>query len=62
MGRLTVDSLKFMSTVSPEIYYRTAKYDTIPVASVYEVCVDKILIVYKEVALISTISTATMNF
>ena len=45
MDRFTVHSLKFLSTISDELYYRTAKYFTKPVASVYEYCMEKLIAV-----------------
>ena len=48
MDGLTVNSLKFLSTISHELYYRTVKYFTKTVASVYEGCMDILLAVYKK--------------
>ena len=48
MDGLKVNLLKFLSTISLELYYRTAQYATKPVASVYEGCMDKLLSVYKK--------------
>ena len=48
MDGLKVNLLKFLSTISLELYYRTAQYATKPVASVYEGCMDKLLLVYKK--------------
>ncbi len=48
MDGLEVNSLKFLSTISHDLYYRTAQYIAKPVASVYEVCMDKLLAVYKK--------------
>ena len=45
---LTVNSLKFLSTISHDLYYRTAQYVSEPVASVYEKCIDELLAVYKK--------------
>jgi len=47
MDGLTVNSLKLPSTISHDLYYRTAQYVTSPVASVYEICMDEQLGVYK---------------
>ena len=48
MDGLTVNSLKFLSTISHELFYRTAQYVSKPVASVYEVCMDKLVSIYKK--------------
>ena len=40
---LTVNSLKFLSTISHDLYYRTAQYVADPVASVYEKCMGELL-------------------
>ena len=48
MDGLTVKSLKFLSTISNELYFRTAQYVTKPVASVYKSCMDKLLEFYKK--------------
>ena len=45
MDIFTVHSLKFLSTISDELYYRTAKYFTKPVASVYDYCMEKLIAV-----------------
>jgi hypothetical protein len=47
MDGLEVNSLKFLSTISHDLYYRTAQYVSEAVASVYEVCVDELLGIYK---------------
>ncbi len=47
MDGLTVNSLKFLSTISHDLYYRTAQYVAKPVASVYESCMDELLALYK---------------
>jgi hypothetical protein len=47
MDGLTVNSLKFLSTISHDLYYQTAQYVAKPVASVYEAYMDKLLAVYK---------------
>jgi hypothetical protein len=44
---LTVNSLKFLSTISHDLYYRTAQYVASPVASIYEKCMDELTAVYK---------------
>ena len=61
MDRLEVNSLKFLSTISHELYYRTAQYVTKTVAYVYKSCMDKILAVYKYLVLLSPRYTAIMN-
>ena len=48
MDGLTVNPLKFLSTISHEIYYRTTQYVTKPVVSVYEVRMEIFLAVYKK--------------
>jgi demethoxyubiquinone hydroxylase (CLK1/Coq7/Cat5 family) len=49
MDGLEVNSLKFLSTISHELYYRTTQYITrTPVKSVYKVCMDELLAVYKK--------------
>jgi hypothetical protein len=48
MDGLTVNSLKFLSTISHDLYYRTAQYLAKPVASIYEECFDELLGVYKK--------------
>jgi hypothetical protein len=40
MDGLTVNSLKFLSTISHDLYYMTTQYFTKPVASVYKVCMN----------------------
>jgi hypothetical protein len=47
MDGLTVNSLKFLSTISHDLYYRTVQYVAKPVASIYKVCMDKLLVLYK---------------
>ena len=47
MDGLTINSLKFLSTISHKLYYRTAQNVSQPVASLYEVCMDELLGVYK---------------
>jgi hypothetical protein len=47
MDGLTVNSLKFLSTISHDLFYRTAQYVAKPVASVYEKCIAELLAVYK---------------
>ena len=43
MDVLIVNSLKFLSTISHELNYRTAQYVTKLVAYVYEGCMDKLM-------------------
>jgi hypothetical protein len=48
MDGLTVNSLKLLSTtISHDLYYRTAQYIARPVASIYEECMDELLALYK---------------
>jgi hypothetical protein len=47
MDGLTVNSLKFLSAISHDLYYRTAQYVAKPVASIYQICMDELLAVYK---------------
>ena len=48
MDGLTVNSLKFIFTISYELYYSTAQYVTKLVASIYEGCIDELMAVYKK--------------
>jgi hypothetical protein len=43
----TVNSLKFLTAISHDLYCRTAQYVTKPVASVYQTCMDELLAIYK---------------
>jgi hypothetical protein len=47
MDRMTVNSLKFLTTISHEIFYRTAQYVSSAVASVYNKSLDEIVRLYK---------------
>jgi hypothetical protein len=47
MDGLTVNSLKFLSTISHDLFYRTAQYVAKPVSSIYEGCIDELLALYK---------------
>jgi hypothetical protein len=47
MDGLTVNSLKFLSTISHDLYYRTTQYVARSVASIYEECMDELLALYK---------------
>jgi hypothetical protein len=47
MDGLTVNSLKFLSTISHDLFYRTAQYVAKPIADVYKKCIDELLAVYK---------------
>ena len=47
MEILTVNSLMSMSTITHGLYYRTAQYFAKPVSSIYKVCMDKLMAVYK---------------
>jgi hypothetical protein len=44
---MTVNSLKFLTTISHELYYRTAQYVPENVASEYEKCMDELMAIYK---------------
>jgi hypothetical protein len=48
MDGLTVNSLKFLSTISHDLFYRTAQYVAKPVASIYENCIAELLALYKK--------------
>ena len=48
MNVLKVNSLKFLSTISHELYHRTAQYVVKPVATIYKICMEKLLTVYKK--------------
>lgn len=50
---LTVNSLKFLSTMSHNSYYRTAQYVSRLKAEVYKSCMDDVLAVYKRGGLMS---------
>eukprot|EP00957_Ditylum_brightwellii_P057560 4364257-Ditylum_brightwellii.AAC.1 len=41
MDRLSLNGLKFLTTVMHDIFYHTAQYVTSPIASVYAKCVDE---------------------
>jgi hypothetical protein len=47
MDGLTVNSLNFLSTISHDLYYRTAQYVARPVVCIYEECMDELLALYK---------------
>jgi hypothetical protein len=47
MDGLSVNSLKFLSAISHDLYYRTAQYVARPVAFIYEECMDELLALYK---------------
>jgi hypothetical protein len=47
MYGMTVNSMKFLTAISHDLYYRTAQYVPDPVASVYKVCMDEFVTVYK---------------
>jgi hypothetical protein len=47
MDGMTVNSMKFLTAISHDLYYRTAQYVTNPVASVYKVCMEELVAVYK---------------
>jgi hypothetical protein len=44
---MTVNSLKFLTTISHEIFYRTAQYVQTNTAKVYETPLDEIMRIYK---------------
>jgi hypothetical protein len=48
MDGMTVNSLKFLTAISHDLYYRTAQYVTNPVVSVYKECMDELVTVYKK--------------
>jgi hypothetical protein len=48
MDGMTVNSMKFLTAISHDLYYRTAQYVTNPVASVYKVCMEELVTVYKK--------------
>eukprot|EP00957_Ditylum_brightwellii_P088834 6764916-Ditylum_brightwellii.AAC.1 len=41
MDRLSVNGLKFLTTVMHDIFYRTVQYVTSPITSIYTKCVDE---------------------
>jgi hypothetical protein len=47
MDGMIVNSLKFLTTISHELFYRTAQHVPTNVASEYEKCMDELLAVYK---------------
>ena len=44
---MTVNSLKFLTMISHELFYRTTQYVPRNIASVYEECMDEIMAIYK---------------
>ena len=48
MEGLTEKSLKFLSKISRELYYRTTQYVKNPIEFVYEGCMEELLSVYKK--------------
>jgi hypothetical protein len=48
MDGMTINSLKFLTAISHDLYYRTAQYVTNPVASVYKECMHELLTIYKK--------------
>jgi hypothetical protein len=48
MDGMTVNSLKFLTAISHDLYYRTSQYVVNPVVSVYKTCMDELLAVYKQ--------------
>jgi hypothetical protein len=47
ISSMTVNSLKFLTTISHELFYRTAQYVPTNVVSEYEKCMDQLMAVYK---------------
>jgi hypothetical protein len=47
MDGLTVNTLKFLSTISHNIYYGTAQYVSQPIASIYKKFLDEVFSTYK---------------
>jgi hypothetical protein len=47
MDGLTMKSLKFLSTISHDLFYRATQYVAKPVASIYKSCMDELLAIYK---------------
>ena len=45
---ITVNSLKFLSTISRNLFYRTAQYVRQPTAEVYEKCLNEIFAIYRQ--------------
>ena len=45
---MTVNSLKFLTTISHELYYQTAQYVPTNVASEYVKCMDELMTIYKK--------------
>jgi hypothetical protein len=48
MGGMTVNSMKLLTVISHDLYYRTPQYVTNPVAPVYKVCMEELVTVYKK--------------
>jgi hypothetical protein len=48
MDGMTVNSVKFLTSISHDLYYRTAQYVKDPVASVYKVCMKELVTIYKK--------------
>jgi hypothetical protein len=48
MDGMTVNSMKFLTAISHDLYYRPAQYITNPVASVYKVCMKEFVTIYKK--------------
>jgi hypothetical protein len=48
MDGMTVTSMKFLTAISHDLYYRTAQYVTSLVASVYKVCMKELVTIYKK--------------
>ena len=47
MDRFTLKSIKFLSTIYHELYYRTPQYVAKLVLSIYKACTNKLLALYK---------------
>jgi hypothetical protein len=48
MDGMTVNSMKFLTAIWHDLYYRTAQYVTNPMASVYKVCMKELVSTYKK--------------
>jgi hypothetical protein len=48
MYGMTVNSLKFLTAILHDLYYRTAQYVTTPLAPIYKACMNKLVTIYKK--------------
>jgi hypothetical protein len=48
MDGMTMNSMKFLTSISHDLYYRTAQYVSDPMASVYKVCMKELVTIYKK--------------